>query len=64
MGTQPSCSKAVALTGKVFDDLPSALHYRDTVSPAWRAFIVVQITNAVAVNNQRGDSSPFLGEMK
>jgi hypothetical protein len=48
MGTQPSCSKAVALTGKVFDDLPSALHYRDTVSPAWRAFIVVQITNAVA----------------
>lgn len=47
MGTQPSCSKAVALTGRVFDDLPSALHYRDTVSPAWRAFIVVQITNEV-----------------
>ena len=44
MGTQPSCSKAVALTGKAFDDLPSALHYRDTVSPAWHAFVVVQIT--------------------
>ena len=47
MGTQPSCSKPVSLTGRVFDDLPSALHYRDTVSPAWRAFVVVQITEEV-----------------
>jgi hypothetical protein len=52
MGTQPSCSKPVSLTGRVFDDLPSALHYRDTVSPAWRAFVVVQITEEV----QQGES--------
>ena len=48
-----SCSKAVALTGRVFDDLPSALHYRDTVSPAWHAFVVVQITNEV----QQGEAN-------
>ena len=52
MGTQPSCSKAVALTGKAFDDLPSALHYRDTVSPAWHAFVVVQITNEVQTEGE------------
>ena len=47
MGTQPSTAKAIALTGKVFDELQEALHYRDTVSPAWQAFVVVQITKEV-----------------
>jgi hypothetical protein len=47
MGTQPSTEKAITLTGKVFDNLQEALHYRDTVSPAWRPFVAVQITDEV-----------------
>ena len=53
MGTQPSTAKAIALTGKVFDNLQEALHYRDTVSPAWRPFVAVQITEEV----QQGDTN-------
>ena len=47
MGTQPSTDKAISLSKKVFDNLQEALHYRDTVSPAWQAFVVVQITEEV-----------------
>jgi len=47
MGTQPSTTQAVTLTGKVFNNLQEALHYRDTVSPAWRPFVAVQITEEV-----------------
>ena len=53
MGTQPSTAKAIALTGKVFDNLQEALHYRDTVSPAWRPFVAVQITEEV----KQGDTN-------
>ena len=53
MGTQPSTDKAIALSKKVFDNLQEALHYRDTVSPAWQAFVVVQITKEV----QQGESN-------
>ena len=47
MGTQPSTEKALSLSSKVFDNLQEALHYRDTVSPAWRPFVAVQITDEV-----------------
>jgi hypothetical protein len=47
MGTQPSTEKAISLSSKVFDNLQEALHYRDTVSPAWRPFVAVQITEEV-----------------
>jgi len=47
MGTQPSTEKALSLSSKVFDNLQEALHYRDTVSPAWRPFVAVQITEEV-----------------
>ena len=47
MGTQPSTERALSLSSKVFDNLQEALHYRDTVSPAWQAFVVVQITEEV-----------------
>ena len=53
MGTQPSTDKAIALSRKVFDNLQEALHYRDTVSPAWRPFVAVQITDEV----QQGESN-------
>jgi hypothetical protein len=39
MGTQPSTEKALSLSSKVFDNLQEALHYRDTVSPAWRPIV-------------------------
>jgi hypothetical protein len=47
LGTQPSTEKAISLSSKVFDNLQEALHYRDTVSPAWRPFVAVQITEEV-----------------
>ena len=47
MGTQPSTDKAISLSRKVFDNLQEALHYRDTVSPAWRPIVAVQITDEV-----------------
>ena len=53
MGTQPSTDKAIALSKKVFDNLQEALHYRDTVSPAWRPIVAVQITDEV----QQGESN-------
>jgi hypothetical protein len=53
MGTQPSTEKAIALTSKVFNNLEEALHYRDTVSPAWRPFVAVQITEEVQQGGKR-----------
>ena len=53
MCTQPSTDKAISLSRKVFDNLQEALHYRDTVSPAWRPIVAVQITDEV----QQGESN-------
>ena len=53
MGTQPSTDMAISLSSKVFDNLQEALHYRDTVSPAWRPIVAVQITEEV----QQGESN-------
>ena len=53
MGMQPSTEKVLSLSSKVFDNLQEALHYRDTVSPAWRPFVAVQITEEV----QQGESN-------
>ena len=53
MGTQPSTDKAISLSRKGFDNLQEALHYRDTVSPAWRPIVAVQITEEV----QQGESN-------
>ena len=47
MGTQPSTDKAISLSRKGLDNLQEALHYRDTVSPAWRPIVAVQITDEV-----------------
>ena len=47
MGTQPSTDKAISLSRKGLDNLQEALHYRDTVSPAWQPFVAVQITEEV-----------------
>ena len=53
MGTQPSTDKVISLSRKGLDNLQEALHYRDTVSPAWRPFVAVQITEEV----QQGESN-------
>jgi len=53
MGTQTSTDKAISLSKTVLDNLQEALHYRDTVSPAWRPFVAVQITEEV----QQGESN-------
>jgi len=50
MGTQPSTDTVISLSRKGLDNLQEALHYRDTVSPAWRPFVAVQITEEV--NNE------------
>ena len=34
-----SKNQLMLLTRRIFDDLPSAIHYQVTVSPTWNAFI-------------------------